>query len=146
MPPFVWFSQITWTETNRRLLGKTPFTYSAKSQRHGSVRPTLLHVQERPLIPLGWDWKLLLAFPHKENQKWFLSLQNLTAPVRKKKKIIKPKSIKIEIKYEIPTFIILSNRELLRGEPAQCVSLGRARPRILGGAASVFVCCTEILP
>lgn len=64
----------------------SPFPEAAK-QKVGSCWYTFCTEETKgSVLPLDWDWKLWLVFPHKENQKWFLSLQNLNAPRVEKRK------------------------------------------------------------
>ena len=58
---------------------------------------------EGSFLPLDWDWKLLLVFPHKGNQKWFLSLQNLNVPIVKKRK--QNKVLKYSLNMKMSVFI-----------------------------------------
>ena len=64
----------------------SPFPEAAK-QKVGSCWCTFCTEETKgSVLPPDWDWKLWLVFPHKENQKWFLSLQNLNAPRVEKRK------------------------------------------------------------
>lgn len=91
MPSFVLFSQITWTETHRRLLETMSFTHSPESQRCGSVNAHTVEEQKMITHTSGLRLKAFAGFPTQRKSKMisFIAKSKRSCSEKEKTKQVK---------------------------------------------------------